>query len=130
MLIVYIYFNTFQRVDEEEYGGITEILKEGLMTSFSSFMVSIIFMHACLCNISIVVCTDLSGEELYRQVGVSRLVASKSLRGVIVSTLAQNADVSVPTHGAIFPIFITPTTIVMSLGVIKMGIIVPRAHFC
>ncbi len=39
-VIVYVYFNTFQRVDEEEYGGITELLKEGLMTSFSSFLVS------------------------------------------------------------------------------------------
>ena len=31
----------FQKVDEEEYGGISEILKEGLMTSFSSFLVSL-----------------------------------------------------------------------------------------
>lgn len=38
--ITYIYFTSFQKVDEEEYGGISEILKEGLMTSFSSFLVS------------------------------------------------------------------------------------------
>ena len=37
--IVYIYSNSFQKVDEEEYGGMSEILKEGLMTSFSSFLV-------------------------------------------------------------------------------------------
>jgi hypothetical protein len=30
-------------VDEEEYGGMSEILKEGLMTSFSSFLVSALF---------------------------------------------------------------------------------------
>ena len=39
--IVYIYSNSFQKVDEEEYGGMSEILKEGLMTSFSSFLVRV-----------------------------------------------------------------------------------------
>ncbi|KAJ8303311.1 hypothetical protein KUTeg_019707, partial [Tegillarca granosa] len=29
---------SFQKIDEEEYGGAQEILKEGLMTSFSSFL--------------------------------------------------------------------------------------------
>jgi hypothetical protein len=37
---VYLYFTSFQKVDEEEYGGMTEILKEGLMTSFATFLVS------------------------------------------------------------------------------------------
>ncbi len=39
-VIVYLYYSSFQRVDEEEYGGISELLKEGLMTSFSTFLVS------------------------------------------------------------------------------------------
>ena len=39
--IVYIYSTSFQKVDEEEYGGMSEILKEGLMTSFSSFLVCV-----------------------------------------------------------------------------------------
>jgi len=38
-LIVYLYYNTFQQVDEEEFGGVGEILKEGLMTSFATFLV-------------------------------------------------------------------------------------------
>ena len=42
VLIMYLYMSTFQKVDEEEYGGLSEILKEGLMTSFSSFLVSIL----------------------------------------------------------------------------------------
>ncbi|XP_071092043.1 GEL complex subunit OPTI-like [Haliotis cracherodii] len=46
--IVYIYYNSFQRVDEEEYGGASEILKEGLMTSFSSFLVSWIILYSSL----------------------------------------------------------------------------------
>lgn len=46
--IVYIYYNTFQKVDEEEYGGLSEILKEGLLTSFSSFLVSITFSYCIL----------------------------------------------------------------------------------
>jgi len=47
-LVVYLYFNTFQKVDEEEMGGITEILKEGLMTSFSSFLVAWIIVYSAL----------------------------------------------------------------------------------
>uniref|UniRef100_A0A0B6ZR01 Rab5-interacting protein n=1 Tax=Arion vulgaris TaxID=1028688 RepID=A0A0B6ZR01_9EUPU len=46
--IVYIYYNSFQKVEEEEYGGATEILKEGLMTSFSSFMVAWIILYSAL----------------------------------------------------------------------------------
>ncbi|VDP89391.1 unnamed protein product [Echinostoma caproni] len=46
---IYIYAALFQRVDEEEYGGFGEIVKEGLMTAFSCFMVSWIvlfdYMH-------------------------------------------------------------------------------------
>jgi hypothetical protein len=34
-----VYAITFQKIDEEEYGGIWEVLKEGLMTSFSTFLV-------------------------------------------------------------------------------------------
>ena len=36
------------------------------------------------------VCTDLSGKEVYI-VGVGRVMSSGSLGGVMVSTLAQNA---------------------------------------
>jgi len=47
-IITYVYFNAFQKVDEEEYGGITEILKEGLMTSFSSFLVAWIIVYSAV----------------------------------------------------------------------------------
>lgn len=46
--IIYIYNNSFQKVDEEDYGGMSEILKEGLMTSFSSFLVSWIILYSTL----------------------------------------------------------------------------------
>ncbi|WAR11957.1 RCAF1-like protein, partial [Mya arenaria] len=36
------------KVDEEEYGGLSEILKEGLMTSFSSFLVLWILIYSSL----------------------------------------------------------------------------------
>lgn len=48
VLITYLYLSTFQKVDEEEYGGLTEILKEGLMTSFSSFLVLWILLYSSL----------------------------------------------------------------------------------
>ncbi|CAI8010276.1 Respirasome Complex Assembly Factor 1 [Geodia barretti] len=37
---VYSYCALYQRVEEEEYGGIWELLKEGFMTSFALFLVS------------------------------------------------------------------------------------------
>ena len=37
---VYGYSALYQRVEEEEYGGIWELLKEGFMTSFALFLVS------------------------------------------------------------------------------------------
>lgn len=38
--ITYLYFSNFQQIDEEEYGGIWELTKEGFMTSFAGFLVS------------------------------------------------------------------------------------------
>lgn len=46
--IIYMYYSTFQRVEDEEYGGSSEILKEGLMTSFSSFLVVWIVLYSSL----------------------------------------------------------------------------------
>jgi len=46
--LIYIYYSSFQKVDEEEYGGATEIIKEGLMTSFSSFLVCWIILYSAL----------------------------------------------------------------------------------
>jgi hypothetical protein len=38
-LIVFIYATSVQNVDPEEYGGIIEIIKEGFMTAFATFLV-------------------------------------------------------------------------------------------
>ena len=42
-------------------------------------------------GMSVVVCTDLSGKEPQRPVGLGRVVTSGSLGGVKVSTLTWNA---------------------------------------
>lgn len=39
--VLYIYFTNFQKIDEEEYGGPWELTKEGFMTSFALFLVSV-----------------------------------------------------------------------------------------
>jgi len=46
--LVYVYYNIFQRVNEEEYGGISEIMKEGLMTSFATFIVTWVIIYSAL----------------------------------------------------------------------------------
>lgn len=38
--ITYLYFSSYQQVDEEEFGGAWELTKEGFMTSFAGFLVS------------------------------------------------------------------------------------------
>lgn len=38
--VIYVYVNNFHNIDEEEYGGMWEITKEGFMTSFAGFLVS------------------------------------------------------------------------------------------
>ena len=37
---MYLYCILYQGVDQEEYGGAWELLKEGMMTAFAMFMVS------------------------------------------------------------------------------------------
>lgn len=38
--VIYFYVSNIQNVDEEEFGGMWEITKEGFMTSFAGFLVS------------------------------------------------------------------------------------------
>ncbi|CAF3571237.1 unnamed protein product [Rotaria sp. Silwood1] len=45
-LIVFIYATNVQNVDPEEYGGIVEIIKEGFMTAFATFLVSWIVLYS------------------------------------------------------------------------------------
>ena len=57
----------------------------------------------------------VEGKELHRQVGVGRVVTSGQPMWCNGSTLARNSrDVdSSPALGRAFPIFITPTTLVL-----------------
>lgn len=43
--VIYFYVSNFQNVDEEEYGGMWEITKEGFMTSFAGFLVRFSFFY-------------------------------------------------------------------------------------
>ena len=58
---------------------------------------------------TVIVCTDLSGKESHRQVGMGRVITSRSLGSVMVRTLSRNArDVgSNPALCASFPICFT-----------------------
>ena len=66
---------------------------------------------------SAVVCTDLSGSHVEREIGAGKIVTPASLDGVMASILTRKVrDVgSIPAPGAIFPIFITPTITVIPL---------------
>ena len=57
-------------------------------------------------GMNVVGCTDLSGKELHRQVGLSSVVTAGSLDGVMVSTMTRNVRAvgSISALGAIFPI--------------------------
>lgn len=43
--IVFVYYASYHEVDEEEYGGHGELAKEGLLTSFSLFLVFWIILY-------------------------------------------------------------------------------------
>ncbi|XP_058460207.1 GEL complex subunit OPTI [Malaya genurostris] len=43
--IIYFYCTSFQSIDEESYGGMWEIIKEGFMTSFACFLVTWIIFY-------------------------------------------------------------------------------------
>lgn len=45
---VYLYSSAFAGIDEEEHGGIWEIVKEGFMTNFASFLVVWIVTYSSL----------------------------------------------------------------------------------
>uniref|UniRef100_A0A8C6NS57 RAB5 interacting factor n=1 Tax=Nothobranchius furzeri TaxID=105023 RepID=A0A8C6NS57_NOTFU len=46
--LLYVYFSSFQQIDEEEYGGTWELTKEGFMTSFALFLVVWIIFYTAL----------------------------------------------------------------------------------
>ncbi|CAO1428914.1 unnamed protein product [Diamesa hyperborea] len=45
---VYLYSLNYQNIDEELYGGIYEVVKEGFMTSFAGFLVTWIIFYTGL----------------------------------------------------------------------------------
>ncbi|XP_055623959.1 GEL complex subunit OPTI [Toxorhynchites rutilus septentrionalis] len=57
--IVYLYCTNFQMIDEEAFGGIWEIIKEGFMTSFACFLVTWIVLYTGIHF------DDLSMEKLH-----------------------------------------------------------------
>ena len=51
--VIFIYFTSFQKIDDEEYGGPWELTKEGFFTSFSLFLVNsrkLVDSRRCICG--------------------------------------------------------------------------------
>ncbi|XP_021272441.1 uncharacterized protein C20orf24 homolog isoform X1 [Numida meleagris] len=48
--VLYLYFSSFQQIDEEEYGGTWELTKEGFMTSFALFLVTSLTFFKLVCE--------------------------------------------------------------------------------
>ncbi|XP_045611609.1 GEL complex subunit OPTI [Procambarus clarkii] len=46
--LIYFYASSFQGVDEEEFGGMWELTKEGFVTSFAGFLVMWIILYSGL----------------------------------------------------------------------------------
>lgn len=46
--VAYLYAVNYQGIDEEEYGGAWELMKEGFMTSFAGFLVTWIIFYTGL----------------------------------------------------------------------------------
>ena len=52
------------------------------------------------------ICTELSGKEPYRQIGVDWMIVSRRLSGVVISMLPKGGKKAGfdPALGAVFPI--------------------------
>ncbi|GFX50799.1 respirasome Complex Assembly Factor 1 [Trichonephila clavipes] len=48
IITLYVYTSAFQKIDDEDFGGIWELLKEGFMTSFASFLVTWIMVYSAI----------------------------------------------------------------------------------
>ncbi|XP_033114529.1 uncharacterized protein RAB5IF homolog [Anneissia japonica] len=46
--ILYIYFMSFQKIDDEDFGGAWELTKEGFMTSFALFLIVWIIVYSAI----------------------------------------------------------------------------------
>ncbi|MEE6506576.1 hypothetical protein FKM82_007736 [Ascaphus truei] len=46
--LLYLYFSSFQQIDDEEYGGTWELTKEGFMTSFALFLVVWVIFYTAI----------------------------------------------------------------------------------
>ncbi|XP_071957614.1 GEL complex subunit OPTI-like [Antedon mediterranea] len=46
--ILYVYFMGFQKIDDEEFGGVWELTKEGFMTSFALFLIVWIIVYSAI----------------------------------------------------------------------------------
>ncbi|XP_064115405.1 GEL complex subunit OPTI-like [Macrobrachium nipponense] len=46
--VIYFYASSFQGIDEEEFGGMWELTKEGFVTSFAGFLVMWIILYSGL----------------------------------------------------------------------------------
>ncbi|GJQ70858.1 hypothetical protein Trydic_g780 [Trypoxylus dichotomus] len=46
--VVYFYCINFQNINEDEYGGTWELVKEGFMTSFAGFLVTWVIIYSGL----------------------------------------------------------------------------------
>lgn len=47
-VLVQVYATSYQSVDIDELGGISEVLKEGFMTAFASFLVTWIIFYSAI----------------------------------------------------------------------------------
>lgn len=61
--VLYVYFSSFQQVDEEEYGGTWELTKEGFMTSFALFLVRTHLFNLCGSNVPGSISFVVSGHQ-------------------------------------------------------------------
>ncbi|RZF39337.1 hypothetical protein LSTR_LSTR000858 [Laodelphax striatellus] len=79
--VIYVYFSSFQTVDEEEYGGAWELTKEGFMTSFAGFLRAFASTEQCRFH-----CSELVFMELLMECRCNYLVTFAHVTSWLVKT--------------------------------------------
>ena len=62
-LFTFVYISKFHTANEDEFGGLQEILKEGFMTAFATFLVRLVDLVFCVQELDMLTRLDVGEIE-------------------------------------------------------------------
>lgn len=93
--LMYLYFTSYQKIDEEEYGGSWELTKEGFMSSFAGFLVrfwniSLFALNSVPGIVTSLFCTSFRSVTFEKSTNYSITVLTNTFLTVSVHVLVSS----------------------------------------